>query len=519
MASVEILHPLKYPQLNHVKDFKQTSNAYYKLFEKLLESIKQDQIKIAKVSIDGNEIKQKKITKQKRQYKEDKVQNSQKSPAARVLASREFHELLTVSEIRKRTYSHWQLKSPSQPQMVNSGFFNCNVGDRVICIYCNIICQQWLIADDPVEIHRILSPNCCFVKSNIVATTTTTRAILNETSYVPANMEIVLAQACNPQFVEIPKRHASYASWPHHLPLPLVDDLIRAGFFYSGLKTIVTCFYCNGSLQNWGEKDNPMIEHARWFPHCSYVKQLCGDDLYKKIQQSKRAAKQTCSNITQEQTQTKSSVSSTTSNSVVCTNAPANQLQIPDESTLSRLVAARLDSPVSQRLLTKFKLSIIKRCYEDQLRLKQDDFLSDSDLYMACLILQKQIEIIDGRKDNIIIPSKRLLELTEKNKRETIMAQLNATVNVNGSDTEEEEEVSEMVTSTPSIEPIDIKKEEKPRQKQTETINVCVLCLTDEKCLACMPCGHLATCVPCGHSLHNCPLCRREIKAFIRVYI
>ncbi|CAF1139626.1 unnamed protein product [Didymodactylos carnosus] len=473
MASVKILHLLKYPQLNHVKDFKQTSNAYYKLFEKLLESIKQDQIKIAKVSIDGNEIKQKKITKQKRQYKEDKVQNSQKSPAARVLASREFHELLT----------------------------------------------QWLIADDPVEIHRILSPNCCFVKSNIVATTTTTRAILNETSYVPANMEIVLAQACNPQFVEIPKRHASYASWPHHLPLPLVDDLIRAGFFYSGLKTIVTCFYCNGSLQNWGEKDNPMIEHARWFPHCSYVKQLCGDDLYKKIQQSKRAAKQTCSNITQEQTQTKSSVSSTTSNSVVCTNAPANQLQIPDESTLSRLVAARLDSPVSQRLLTKFKLSIIKRCYEDQLRLKQDDFLSDSDLYMACLILQKQIEIIDGRKDNIIIPSKRLLELTEKNKRETIMAQLNATVNVNGSDTEEEEEVSEMVTSTPSIEPIDIKKEEKPRQKQTETINVCVLCLTDEKCLACMPCGHLATCVPCGHSLHNCPLCRREIKAFIRVYI
>ncbi|CAF0856265.1 unnamed protein product, partial [Didymodactylos carnosus] len=260
---------------------------------------------------------------------------------------------------------------------------------------------------------------------------------------------------------------------------------------------------------NWGEKDNPMIEHARWFPHCSYVKQLCDDDLYKKIQQSKRAAKQTCSHITQQQTQTRFSVSLTTSN--------ADQLQIPDESTLSRLVAARLDSPVSQRLLTKFKLSIIKRCYEDQLRLKQDDFPSDSDLYMACLILQKQIEIIDGRKENIIIPSKRLLELTEKNKREAIMAQSNAMVNVNGSDTEEEG--SEMVTSTPSIEPIDTKKEEKPRQGETENFNVCVLCLTDEKRLACIPCGHLATCVPCGHSLRNCPLCRREIKAFIRVYI
>jgi hypothetical protein len=32
-----------------------------------------------------------------------------------------------------------------------------------------------------------------------------------------------------------------------------------------------------------------MIEHARWFPHCAYAKQLCGDEMYRKIQESKRA--------------------------------------------------------------------------------------------------------------------------------------------------------------------------------------------------------------------------------------
>ena len=48
------------------------------------------------------------------------------------------------------------------------------------------------------------------------------------------------------------------------------------------------------------------------------------------------------------------------------------RLNIPDESTLSRLVAARLDLPISQSLLDRnFKLSIIKRCWEDQLRLKR----------------------------------------------------------------------------------------------------------------------------------------------------
>jgi hypothetical protein len=56
------------------------------------------------------------------------------------------------------------------------------------------------------------------------------------------------------------------------------------------------------------------------------------------------------------------------------TNPTTNsrQLLIPDESTLSRLVAARLDLSISQRLLDQnFKLSIIKRCWEDQLRLKR----------------------------------------------------------------------------------------------------------------------------------------------------
>jgi hypothetical protein len=49
-----------------------------------------------------------------------------------------------------------------------------------------------------------------------------------------------------------------------------------------------------------------------------------------------------------------------------------SRLLIPDESTLSRLVAARLDLPISQSLLNQnFKLSIIKRCWEDQLRLKR----------------------------------------------------------------------------------------------------------------------------------------------------
>jgi hypothetical protein len=31
-------------------------------------------------------------------------------------------------------------------------------------------------------------------------------------------------------------------------------------------------------MKGWEEGDNPWIEHARWFPNCSFVKQCKGDN-------------------------------------------------------------------------------------------------------------------------------------------------------------------------------------------------------------------------------------------------
>jgi hypothetical protein len=202
-------------------------------------------------------------------------------------------EVDSLKQVRKRTFSHWvHRSSPSSSQMIEAGFFNCNVGDRVICIYCNIICQQWTPnVDDPCEVHKTLSPKCSYVITMLARLQLSTISIINEAS---TNVDsyrchtIVHTAACNTNYIEIPKRYASFATWSTE-NFPSVDDLVRAGFFYTGTKTIVTCFYCNGSLQNWGPKDNPTIEHARWFPHCAYAKQLCGTELYRKIQESKRA--------------------------------------------------------------------------------------------------------------------------------------------------------------------------------------------------------------------------------------
>ncbi|CAF0776808.1 unnamed protein product [Didymodactylos carnosus] len=453
-----------------------------------------------------------------------------------------FVEMACMHDIRKRTFSHWPHKNPSKSQIIEAGFFMCNVGDRVICIYCNIICQQWTpYSDDPTEIHKLLSPNCPYVKSilqkntskNIipivnetehqssqnVSMSDTSKRVTNVTGNNIRSNEFVLTAACNQQYIELHKRATSFATWPTD-SLPSVEDLVKSGFYYTGMKTIVTCFYCNGSLQNWGAKDNPMIEHARWFPYCAYARQLCGDDLYRKIQESKRAAQERIRSNEQQQTKSFSisNINETSNNNLPLTNSGiisnSRQLQIPDE---------------------------------DQLRLKHDDFASDSDLLLACTILQKQIHHIDGKKENIIIPSvhmKKLAEQVEKERAErenveqhtlfsnpTQTTSLPMISSLSSSSTSEDAEmtsvINESATSdywTSSTESdLDVKStDEKSKPKsnsQTEVTNPCVLCLTDEKRLACIPCGHLATCVPCGHSLRTCPICRREIEAFVRVYI
>jgi hypothetical protein len=213
-------------------------------------------------------------------------------------------ELNILQEIRRRTFSHWlEKEAPTKEQMITAGFFHCNVGDRVICLYCNIICQQWKKdIDDPVEVHETISPKCPYVLSMliqqegpssvlIVNETSTNNndnaaLLLNNINRIQCD-QIVYTSPCHVGYASIPSRKATFETWANESS-PSVDDLVRAGFFYTGAKNIITCFYCNGSLQNWGKNDNPLIEHIRWFPHCQYAKQLGGNDLYNKVQETKR---------------------------------------------------------------------------------------------------------------------------------------------------------------------------------------------------------------------------------------
>ncbi|CAF1261846.1 unnamed protein product [Adineta steineri] len=446
--------------------------------------------------------------------KRQKIEVQQDGPQSSILI-----EVNLLKQIRKRTFSHWPLRtSPSSAQMIQAGFFHCNVGDRVICLYCNIVCQQWTSnGDDPWDVHKTLSPKCPYVIAMMKRQQTGSIHIVNEqntrentvgvTNDDPFRChEVVYTAAYNTDYIEIPRRYASFATWLTE-NAPSVDDLVRAGFFYLGTETIVTCFYCNGSLQNWGKNDNPVIEHARWFPNCAYAKQLCGPELYRKIQESKNA----------QQARTEENGGNKQLGSSNNGSGNRGQLSVSDESTLSRFVAARLDLPISQSLLN-------------------DDFSDDCDILIACMILQNQITYIGGKKENIIIPHEAIHKIRER-EQAVIRAREQAACSSSLTNSSNDTNI-EMTTSTESmtntikmttpkntdqhvqnLKPSVVYTAPNGEVDNSSTLNACLLCKTEEKRLACIPCGHLTVCTTCGRSLRLCPLCHREIEAFVRIYL
>ena len=76
-------------------------------------------------------------------------------------------------------------------------------------------------------------------------------------------------------------RKETYLSWP--LDKKSINSFVKSGFYYSGKKDLVYCFTCNGGIKNWDPIDDPEDEHARWFPRCSYIKKLKGEEFIEKI--------------------------------------------------------------------------------------------------------------------------------------------------------------------------------------------------------------------------------------------
>ncbi|CAF2371742.1 unnamed protein product [Rotaria sp. Silwood2] len=396
----------------------------------------------------------------------------------------------TMDRARVYTLSNWPSITPSTQEMAYAGWWYTNIADRVICIHCDTMFHNWNETDRPYEIHRLKSPQCFFVRSNEQKATNNQR---QEPVPIPAANDVPNGQtivgAVHADYAAVFRRHQTFQNWPEaqQESLPSIDSFVDAGFFYTGDNTVVRCFYCNGALRNWQASDDPKIEHARWFPQCAYIRQFIGENLYQAIQRKNRELR------AQQNLQESN-------------NGENSQYTPWTNDEVDRMVKARLDLPVVERLRQEgYSMAIIRKVYEMQLRFKKDDFKTDVDLRVACLILDKQVKLINGNEANILTPQNWMKKYIEEQAR-----------GLGSLQTDSKPESLVQKVDPPKI--ITTVAPHPRLMSKTEEPNLCLLCLNTERQVACLPCGHLTSCVACGHSLKTCPICRAAVKAFVRIY-
>ncbi|CAN7938181.1 unnamed protein product [Ixodes hexagonus] len=86
----------------------------------------------------------------------------------------------------------------------------------------------------------------------------------------------------HPKYAVEEARRATMATWPRDT-FQDVDALVAAGLYYDGHKDRAICFSCGGALCGWDQNDDPLIEHYRWYPHCTYVGLLLGPQVNSEI--------------------------------------------------------------------------------------------------------------------------------------------------------------------------------------------------------------------------------------------
>lgn len=426
---------------------------------------------------------------------EDEVSGSVLEPQ-RVQTETLFIDILSresVDRARKYTFLNWPTITPSATQMATAGWWYTNIADRVICVHCDAMFHNWTENDNPYDIHRLKSPQCYFIRMDEVHHKGQGRELpVVNTSLSGISSAQAIAGAVHADFALVSRRRATFEKLSESIQsqLPPIDSFVDAGFFYAGEETIVRCFYCNGALRRWQPNDEPKIEHARWFPHCAYIRQFIGENLYQAIQRKNRELR--AQQSLQEAAGNKSGV----------TNATKYTPWTNEE--IERMVKARLDLPIVEKLREEnVSMAIIRKVLDMQLRFKKDDFRSDLDLRIACLILDKQVKLINGNEGNILIARNWLKVYVEKQTNE------------------HENEYPILSTKQIEVAPITDRNSTRPRvsTKPSDESRLCAMCLATERQVACLPCGHLTSCVACGHSLKTCPLCRAPVKAYVRVYL
>ncbi|XP_076083713.1 baculoviral IAP repeat-containing protein 7-like [Mytilus galloprovincialis] len=459
-------------------------------------------------------------------------------------------------------------------KMAKTGFYYID-GRKTKCFSCGITYDRWKSGDDPVVIHKMLSPSCALLAEprisssanqeeqttvvpnntdSTVDTTTISSQGLNqsenasstseprlqisssyngtsnnaqerqgnqqsspsnrdrsnsatgnsqETQTSKENQNATGTSSCqhNTEFeslgihLEKPKypnyacltvRISSFEGWPSYLDQS-PRQMALAGFLFAGYHDYTRCFFCGGGLRNWEAGDDPWVEHARWFPKCTFLKQNKGEKFINAVQKrQKEIDRETNATNTQE----------TTSRAQTSSLAVNNSTASTTQSDILQTVAAR---------------SVIEMGYTDQqvinafqhLTTSGKDINSISATDIMHILLDDEAHPQQQGATSDVTQHENNMNTAGDHKSDSTSTQCNGLDNT-------------VIEQNLLFDDTENLIEE---NRQLRDQRLCKVCLDLEASIAFLPCGHIVCCIDCAPAMRKCPVCRTYVKGTVKTYL
>ncbi|KAB0369605.1 hypothetical protein FD755_018598 [Muntiacus reevesi] len=196
---------------------------------------------------------------------------------------------------RLESFKNWPFyaQGTSPRELSAAGFVFTGKRDIVQCFSCGGCLGNWEDDDDPWKEHAKWFPKCEFLQSKksleeITQYIQSYKGFVDVTvilsfhflqgehflnSWVKRDLSVA-SVCCNGSiFGNEELRLQSFKNWSPSSPVGAAA-LVKAGLFYTGKSDIVQCFSCRGYLHEWEEGDDPLEEHAKFFPNCQFLQSV-----------------------------------------------------------------------------------------------------------------------------------------------------------------------------------------------------------------------------------------------------
>ncbi|CAL4161817.1 unnamed protein product [Meganyctiphanes norvegica] len=435
---------------------------------------------------------------------------------------RRFHHpsALLHESVRRATFSSWKIPFLDPDELADAGFFYLRTADHVQCVMCQGIVGYWDPGDKPLQEHQKHFPNCQLISGVCTGNIPKNKAedqhgqlfkLLDEYYYFRVHFtkpyikmqsdSVNMLEGLGPSRPELnttESRLCSFKRWPKDVDMK-PEALAEAGFYSIGISDWVQCFHCAGGIFNWSSHDNPWHDHARLYPHCTFVRMQLGEEKVISFWENK-------------------------------TDAPGNQRSLKLNSEEAELV---LSHPIAQRLVT---MGLSKRSVRSAIvgRIEKHGLICRSVTEALELVFdqeeelrKKELKEMEERKKQEILNQKQKDSQEKLENMESVdLQQTNSNLHKDSTISHSEEvaegshDGSPFLSSSPEMNKLFQEVQDlRAKVTQVEKLLVCRCCQKEQVAVVFQPCSHLHLCTSCARPRDTCYTCNAVIRATLKPII